>query len=276
MNLAYNGFPFDDSLIKNLDSLKARIDLKKASMIVLDGGVGEGKTTFMCHIAEYYQPGWMDNRSEELLAMGGTEFVKALDVAVKKGDKVIVYDEAGDFSSRGALTYFNQTLNRVFETYRQTGIIVIMGLPFFKDIDKSLFQKSIPRMLINVYDRKKNYGNYRVYSLWRTWYLRNWLSKLTVPQECYNKVDPNQRGHFKDLPPSQSEKLAKLSMKGKRRIIQEAYLRQKGLVDVEYFMQKTGLKRDSVYKKLRDLNAQSEKVGQKKYFNKDVLDSFYN
>lgn len=40
----------------NLDILKARVINGKASLIVIDGsGLGEGKTTFAVHIADYIQ-----------------------------------------------------------------------------------------------------------------------------------------------------------------------------------------------------------------------------
>lgn len=271
--MAYNGLPFDDSLLKNLEAVRDRIKLNKASMIVLDGGVGEGKTTFAVHIAKYYQPNFME-RCQELLTMGGKQFLKGLDSAVKNKDKVIIYDEAGDFSSRGALTWFNQNLNRVFETYRQTGIIIILCLPFFADIDSSLFKKSIPRVLIHCYGRNMKYGRYKVYSLWRTWYLRTALKKLTVPQECYRQVQPNQHGQYKDLDEKDRETIAKISIKGKRKIIQEAFLTQKGMVSVERISRETGYSKNTLYQRLKD--EESEKVGVKKYYNKELIPIILN
>lgn len=268
--MSYNGLPFDDSLIPSLQSVKDRIKLNKAAMIIIDGGVGEGKTTLACHIAEWYQPGWVENRSEELLAMGGKAFLKSLDVSVKKKDRVVVYDEAGDFNSRGALTYFNQNLNRVFETYRQTQKLIILCLPDSSDIDRNLFKKRIPRMVINTYDRNDKYGNYRVYSLWRAWYLHEKMKKLTVPPQAYSIVTPNLFGHFKDLDPEEREVIGKISMKGKRQIIQKSYLNQKGLIDIEEIGRRTGYSKASLYPKLRDLECES--VGRKKYWDKSVVE----
>lgn len=267
--MSYNGLPFDDSLIPSLKAIQERIKINKAAMIIIDGGVGEGKTTLACHLAEWYQPGWVENRSHELLAMGGKSFLKALDVSVKKKDKVIVYDEAGDFNSRGALTYFNQNLNRVFETYRQTQKLIILCLPFFKDIDANLFQKSIPRILINCHNRTKNYGRYRVYSLWRTWYLREKSRKLTVPQACYQVVNPNLFGQFKDLPEGQRDIISKISLQGKRNIIQRSYLNQRGMIDIEEISKQTGYSKPSLYNKLKE--EASERVGSKKYWHKRVV-----
>lgn len=267
--MSYNGLPFDDSLVPSLKSIQDRIKLNKAAMIVIDGGVGEGKTTLACHLAKWFQPGWVRQRAEELLSMGGKEFLKALDVSVKKGDKVIVYDEAGDFNSRGALTYFNQNLNRVFETYRQTQKLIILCLPDSSDIDKSLFKKRIPRQVINTYSRNSKYGNYRVYSLWRAWYLHEKMRKLTVPPQAYTMVTPNLYGHFKDLDPDEREIVSKISMKGKRKIIQQSYLNQRGMIDIDEIARKTGYSKTSLYNKLKDTD--SEKVGSKKYWDKSVV-----
>jgi len=76
-----------------------------------------------------------------------------MDWCVTNKRNVIVYDEAGDFNTRASLTYFNQNMNRVFETYRALGIIVILCLPSFADIDTSLMKKKIARMLIHCYAR---------------------------------------------------------------------------------------------------------------------------
>lgn len=267
--MAYNGFPFDDSLLKSLEACKQRIRINKASMIIIDGGVGEGKTTLAAHIAEYYQPGWIKDRAVELLTMGGVEFIKGLDTAVKKGDDVLVYDEAGDFSSRTSLTYFNQNINRIFETYRQTKKIIILCLPFFADIDQSVFKKSVPRMVIHCYGRTAKYGKYKAYSLWRSWYLRAKIKKLTVPMDCFNIVKPNLYGQFKDLDSQERKILADISIKGKKKIIKETYLNQKGLVSTDEIMKKTGYSICSIYGKLK--NHKFEKVGVKKFYSKAVI-----
>jgi len=272
--MSYNGQLFDDSLNKNIQSLIDRVEMNKAAMLIIDGGVGEGKTTLAVEIAEHIQPDFFKHK-EKLVAMGGKEFLKALEIAVKEKHKVIIYDEAGDFNSRGALSWFNQNLNRVFETYRQTKIIVILCLPFFIDVDTSLFKKGIPRMLIHTYNRNNWYGRYKVYSLYRTWYLRYWARKMTIPQMCFSKTHANQRGQFKDLPPEKAQGLADLSIKGKKIIIQQAYIKSKGLISVDEIVRQTGKARGTVYHKLTEFGAEAEKVGKNNFYPKNVLDQFY-
>lgn len=265
--MSYNGYPFDESLIKTLDAVFQRIENNKAAMIIIDGGVGEGKTTLACHIANYFQPGWVKQRSHDLLAMGGSNFVAALEEAVRMNDKVVVYDEAGDFNTRGALTSFNKQLNRVFETYRQTQKLVILCLPNFADIDKSLMHKQIMRTLIHVYDRTKNMGRYKAFSLWRAWYLRETMQSFTVPQQAYGMTTPNLYGAFKDLSSDERDKVSAISLKGKKKIIQESRLREQGYIDMEQLMTMTPLTKQKAYQALQDVSNYT-KVGKKKYYHK--------
>ena len=49
-----NELPFSEVLAWNLDTLDDRIfRMNKAALIVLDGGVGEGKTTLAVHCVDY-------------------------------------------------------------------------------------------------------------------------------------------------------------------------------------------------------------------------------
>ena len=43
------GLPFNGRLAKSINDQRIRIKKKKASMIIIDGGVGEGKTTLAYH-----------------------------------------------------------------------------------------------------------------------------------------------------------------------------------------------------------------------------------
>ena len=75
--MAYNGQLFDDSLNKNIQGLKDRVAINKAAMLVIDGGVGEGKTTLAVEIAEHIQSDFFEHK-DKLVAMGGPAFLKAL------------------------------------------------------------------------------------------------------------------------------------------------------------------------------------------------------
>lgn len=264
---------FDHTLIKNLDTIWHRIEMDKAAMIIIDGGVGEGKTTLACEIAEYYQPGWIEDRSKELLTMGGDEFMKGLDAAVKNNDKVVVYDEAGDFNTRNALTQFNQRLNRIFETYRQTKKLIILCLPDFTDVDKSLMKKKIPRLLIHTYSRTHKYGRYKGYGLYRMWYLRYKMTKLTVPQMAYGIVWPNFHGFFHNLSQKMADKIGRHSMSGKKSIISSTYLQQQGLLKAQDAAKRLGITRGTLsrYRK-SGLIKETEKTGNRTFYSKEDID----
>jgi len=268
-----NGLKIDTTLDNNLGECIQRIKNKKASLIIIDGGVGEGKTTLgvICakRIANKLK---QDFDIKNQVRQGGSDFLKGMDECVKHKKSVIVYDEAGDFNTRASLTYFNQTMNRVFETYRALGIIVILCLPSFADVDTSLMKKKISRILIHCYNRNNNYGNYKVYSLWRMWYLKAKFAKITVPDDAFKFVSPNFRGRFRDLNSEDSEALENHSIKGKKDIIRKGMLQEKGMVDLKIVSQKTGYSIKTIRNYIKDHKVKGEKHGNTLYFHKEIIE----
>ena len=238
-----SGLPFDRTLAKNLDELIARIKIGKAVLVIIDGNVGEGKTTMLVHVLDYFNGAYVKNKQgyydvvpEKLIdlrrqyAMGGNQFQEKLQMCIDSFLRALGYDEAGDFNKRGSLTGFNQQLNRVFETYRTFGIPVVVGLPSASVLDKDLFIKGIPRMTIHLENRQKNYGHYRVYSLYRMMHVMDKMKKAVVPQQSYAKTVPNFYGQFLDLPPARAKLLREISEEGKRAILTQGVLKNRGLV----------------------------------------------
>lgn len=269
-----NGLKFDTALKNTLIGSIARVRQKKASLLVIDGGVGEGKTTLGVECAlELASDLEQDFSIKDQVRMGGSDFLKGMAWCVKNKRNIIVYDEAGDFNTRSSLTYFNQSMNRVFETYRALGIIVILCLPSFADIDTSLMKKKIARGLIHCYSRTSTYGNYSVYSLWRMWYIKAKFLKVTVPDDAFKFVSPNFRGHFKDLDPEQSEILSTHSIKGKANIIEKGMLQEKGLIDIKTIAQKTGYSVETVRQYINKKKLKGEKHGVALYFHKEIVDN---
>jgi hypothetical protein len=261
-NLYSNGKPFSDGLSENLNDLLKRIEGKKASLLIVDGGVGEGKTTLAIEAVEDYQGFPVDFRKQ--YAMGGEDFQEKLQLCIDSELGAVIYDEAGDFNKRGALTSFNQQMNRVFETYRTFKILVVLVLPYFGVLDDSIFHKQIPRLLINCYVRK-GWGNYRGYSLYRMFHLKANFKKTIVVPQAYTKTRPNFYGHFKDLDPKRSAELEKVSMEGKRAFLNESVIKNKGLMSpaeiatkaqkskqyINLIIKKLKLKPVTQYKRLR-------------------------
>lgn len=265
-----NGLPFTSPLDETLQRQLERIENNKASMIIIDGGVGEGKTTLAIHCAEFIQKSSIVFK--EQLGMGGIDFQEKFTICHDKGYKVAIYDEAGDFNTRGALTNFNKRLNRLFEIYRGFRIIVVLVLPSIGVLDNSLFDKRIPRMLIHCNKRTSTAGKYSVYSLYRMYYIKHKLKKFISPPFAYSETMPNFRGWFKDLEEKRSEELNKFSTSGKELIVNQNILQSKGLLSYEDIAKKFGKSKQWVkllfsQKKIKETTI----FKKKKYFSADVL-----
>ena len=269
-----NGLKIDSTLKSNLNGCVKRVNNKKASLIVIDGGVGEGKTTLGTICAKELALEMSQEFSiKDQVRQGGADFLKGMDWCVKNKRNVIVYDEAGDFNTRASLTYFNQNMNRVFETYRALKIIVILCLPSFSDIDKSLMKKKIARMLIHCYARNNHYGNYRVYSLWRMWYLHAKFVKVTVPDDAFRMVHPNFFGRFRDLNPVDADELEGLSIAGKKDIIRQSMLKDRGLINIKEIAQKTGYSIETIRRYVKAKKLKGEKSGATLYYHKEIVEN---
>lgn len=237
-----HGLPYSEKLGENIINLIKRIEDKKASLVLIDGGLGEGKTTLGVHIADqvnhYY--GLPDINFSEQVALGGQDFTSKLRICFNKKLPVIVYDEAGDFNRRGALTAFNQMINRTFEMFRAYKIFVILCLPSFHVVDNDLFMKNIPRLLIHLRDRTAKQGSFSGYSLYRMLYVRSKMEKLVVKSFAYSLVDPNFYGHFLDLDPLRSKALDIYSIKGKKDNLIKSEIKLKGLYSYSDLSYKIG------------------------------------
>lgn len=272
-----NGLPFtggrrengQDRHAYNLDKLKERVDNRKATLLIIDGtGLGEGKTTFAVHHADYFEGRWI--KFPEQIYMGGEKFIKGIKVCFEKGYVVIVYDESGDFDKRGALSRLNKTLGRVFDIFRAFKIIVVLVLPTFLVLDNSLFDKNLPRMLVHCHTRSKNQGNFDVYDLSRMLWIRYNSKNAVIKQDAFKKVQPNYRGHFLDLTPKRSKELDLYSTKGKLDVVDLAEIRGEGLLTYPEIASRCNRTNEWVRRKVSALKIQAVKVYKgKKYFSED-------
>jgi hypothetical protein len=225
-----SGLPFGKKLGENLKDQVERVAGNKASMIVIDGQVGEGKTTLAVQCADFIQGSPIDLKIQ--LAMGGGDFTSKMKICYAAKKIVIIYDEAGDFNKRGSLTKFNAMLNRIFETFRTFKIIVILCLPSLNVLDNTLFDKGIVRLVIHCYDRDNYYGRYKGFSLYRAFYIREFMKKNVVKPQAYIRTGANFYGCFLDLPPERSRELDKISTEGKLNILDEGEIIYHGLLTI--------------------------------------------
>jgi hypothetical protein len=269
-----NGKPFNDKMVENIKCIKKRILHNKAGIIIVDGGVGEGKTTLGTHIADEYQGSYINFKKQ--YAFGGDQFQEKLQICYDSELSVIIYDEAGDFSKRGALTEFNKRLIRVFETFRAFKILVIVVLPNFSVLENSLFDLKIPRFLFNCHNRTDKQGEIRAYSLYRMLWLKSKMNdhKLVIKQMAYSSVTPNFRGHFLDLTLDRAEELNKICMEGKLNSLSDNVLKSRGLITKDYIMSKLNRSKVWVTKYLVKLNIKPKVVYKKKnYYEQHILET---
>lgn len=272
-----HGLPFAKELGKNLDSQIKRIDLNKASLIIIDGGVGEGKTTMGIELADYInekrglEKVKLQVKDHPQLALGGEQFVRQLRKCYKEDLPAIVYDEAGDFNRRGSLTRFNAMINRTFETYRTFNIIVILCLPCFHALDNDLFLKGIPRLLIHLDRRSEKYGYFKGYSLYRMFYIRKKMDKMVVKQFAYQRVNPNLIGNFLDLTIERAKSLDKISTAGKLEVIKKSEIKLEGLLNYKDLAEKVGRSMIWCRKAVAELRIKHKRViNRVRYFDGDV------
>ncbi len=265
-----HGLPFSEVLAKNIDDQKTRVKRGKPTTIVIDGFQGEGKTTLSIHCAKYLNPSF---DKKKFYCSGGEQFQSKFMEATKQKIPVIIYDEAGDFDKRGSLTRFNALLNRIFDIYRQFEIVVFLVLPTFLVLDDSIFQKGVPRLLLHCHNRTLRQGNIKGYGFKRMCLMRYYAKKLPIPAGIYNIFTPNFRGHFLDLDFEERKELKRLSLAGKKEMLQQGLIKYEGLMsylDIAKALHKSVI---WVKKKVSELKIKHYKIiKRKKYFKKEVVD----
>lgn len=272
--------PFGKVLVASLDTLMDRINKNKASVIVIDGNVGYGKTTLGVHVADYVSihygngsPIELDNEHVQL-AVGGKDFGEKLLVCHDRKLCVLVYDEAGDFDKKTTISRFNRSLMRIFEMYRGFKILIIICLPRFYKLENEIFELGILRMLIHIDDRSDHQGDFRVFDLEQMFYIKHQAGKIIVKPKCYDYGIPNFFGHFLDLPPGRSAALDRIGIAAKRRETKKTVYDVKNRVTLEMMMRHFGMSRRWVITKLREIDDVGEiKIFERrKYYEKEILD----
>lgn len=273
-----HGLPFRQLLAENIDDLMDRIRKKKASLLIVDGGVGEGKTTLGVHLADYvnikYGTGKPVDFKGAQMAMGGAEFGEKLLQCHDQKLLVIVYDEAGDFDKKTTLSQFNRRLMRIFEMYRGFKILVILCLPRFYKLENELFDLGIPRMLVHCENRTENQGNFRVFDLEQMYYIKHHAMKIIVKPKCYDFGMSNFQGHFLDLPQERSRELDAVSVANKRRETKKTVYDVKGRLSVEQIAKHFGMSTKWVRLRLKEVEDLGDVVTfeKRKWYRKEIIE----
>lgn len=280
INVYKHGLPFSEKLGENIDDGISRVKRRLATCLIIDGGIGQGKTTLAVEVANYINRDAgldsiaLDPKYHPQLAMGGKQFASQMRECFIKGLPCIIYDEAGDYSKRGAMTQFNAFLNRIFETYRAFKIIVIIVLPNMYVLDNALFDNQIPRFLLHCHSRSTKSGSFSGYSLYNIFKLRYLMAKTTNKAYPYNLVDfQNFVGHFLDLDPEISNALDKLTVASKLDILQSAELNLEGLMDRRDIGNRLAKSQSWVALACLKLKIKPQRYVKKvAYYNKNIID----
>lgn len=276
-----HGLPFRQLLADNIDDLMGRIRRKKASLIVVDGGVGEGKTTLSTHIADYinirYGTGQPLAFEGPQMAMGGKDFGEKILVCHDEKLLVLVYDEAGDLDKKTTMTRFNRNLMRIFEMYRGFQILVVLTLPRFWKLENELLDLGIWRMTVHCEDRTEHYGNFRVFDIEQTYYLKHHATKIIVKPKCYDFGMSNFQGQFLDLSPARSKELDRVSIAAKRRETKKTVYDVKNRVTAEMIAKAFDKSVRWVRLKLKELEGEEilsdvVTLDKKHWYKKEIID----
>jgi len=270
---------FTESLDEQIDK---RIDINFASVLLIDGGQGQGKTTLAVHIADFFNKKRglpevdLSSKNCQQLGLGGVDFISKFNKARQKGYPILIYDEAGDYSKASTLSWFNYQLSKMFQKIRSAKIIVLLCLPNFNILDNRLFDDEIIRGAIHCYGRQvtKNYGNFEVYDIEQMSWIRYWFNKLPAARrsDCYSKVSGLFDSHFKNLPPVRAKQLDILTCFGKDKERLEAEINMKGLVCVKDIVRETGKSEPWIRMKLGKLKVKpEEKLNNVNYYHKKLI-----
>jgi hypothetical protein len=266
---------FNEDLKINIDDQIERVSHDYASALIVDGGVGKGKTHNDVQIADYISitkgQGVIDLDIQ--LARGYEEFFSKLDECIKAKRSVIVYDEAGDFSKKGTLTKINMLLSRVFEQYRQFHIIVILSLPLSDSLDNSLLHNEIPRMILHTDRRFDHWVEGRAYSLKRFFQIKHTMSKLAQKSLAYNSYPCNFHFRIYKLPEDRAKEVTSFSLVGKKKQIKTAIISSQNLLSYYDIANKVHKTPRWVMQKLKAGGFKHKKIfDRKKYFDENVIE----
>jgi len=279
-----NGKPWSrDEFTDCLDEESTkRIDINMASVILIDGGQGQGKTTLAVEVADYFNkqrglpPMDLTIKGHKQLGLGGVDFISKFNKCKKEGLPVLIYDEAGDYSKASTLSWFNYQLSKLFQKIRSAKIIILMCLPNFNILDNRLFDDEIIRGAIHCHSRNKTvtYGNFDVYDMEGVSWIRHWFTKLPAARRhvCYSMSNPLFQSHFKNLPTERAHQLELLSNYGKEKERIEAEVNMKGMLSIKDLMREVNRSDNWVRTKLIHYKIKpEEKLGTTNYYSKSVL-----
>lgn len=272
---SYSKIREKDALTHFIDSLVERIEIGKGSLLIIDGGLGEGKTTLAIEIADYINEKYAGKDIEIescQYSIGAEKFVNHLTLCYHKGFHVCVYDEAGDFNKRSSLANMNKHLNNVFNMYRSLKVLVIICLPSASFLDSDLFLKGIVRGALHLHKRDKVKGYYAGYDLDRINWVKKKMDFSPTKSLAYSKVKPNFEGEFYNLPEPRATLLDKVSTKGKLDFLFKTARDMENLITRQELQKMFGISKEQlVYCFKKNFIKAETIIKHKAYYNKSII-----
>lgn len=114
------------------------------TVVAIVGKVGVGKSNLALHMLEYWNTklnGECKESDIKHMCLNRDDFIK--DLSDCKKNEMTIYDEAGDISSRGAMTEFNRQLMVAYQIIRADNIFTVLVLPDIWDLDSYFRNKRI-------------------------------------------------------------------------------------------------------------------------------------
>lgn len=184
------GWYVDGYLLANLQLYQKLVKKDRDCPFILSGMEGEGKTTLGATICKTFDPSFNIDRC----FFDGDSFLKALiDADENDQYKAYMYDEAQEFTSRGAMSAFNKKLIEVLSKIRAKNLYICLCIPSFFELEKyaSIHRT---RFLIEVYSVKGDRGFFKFWN----WERKKLLYLKGKKNYDYNTMKANFIGTFTD------------------------------------------------------------------------------
>lgn len=261
------------SLKKTLNLFEKRRKKSLPTIVIFDGPSGVGKTTCAVSCASYLNGGVID--FDKQIGFGFNDFERKVNICSDEKLKVCIYDEAGEFSRRGALSRLNARVNEFLDTYRAFNIIVFFCLPDASSLDSPTYKKLLVRAVIRI-----RRGLYDKVSEGRLWMLKRYfriLEKIKYnPLEtylAYNSTPPNFHFRYSKLPKEIQTKLDTIGIKAKKSMLKARQQVSEGNITRIDIERELGKSRPWVYRAIKELGIKPmAKYNNVSYYEPSVID----
>jgi hypothetical protein len=280
MKLYNNGKPFTGYISNNLEVWRDRIAHNKPAGCIICSPPGRGKTTLACWITREYLNDYtipVEEICEKYIGNGFKDTLTKLDKGYTNGQKLIIYDEAGDVSKRRSLSQINYEILQVLNKVRGLNMFIIMIMQDFSLLDGAILTTEVFRGGFYINERFDTYADYKAYSL-------NGLGKVRMQMgdslknnlfknKAFDIVTPNYNGHFKNLPEEESKYLHTFSVTAKIKSFREMLDKQDGLMTQKEIISELGIVYSTFSYKAKSLGIKPvKKRGRNIYYDVDALE----